>query len=104
MTYFRKREFSVISGDEEQVKEEQLASPERTLTHKEQGGESWGTDYAGTMERRKTPGTNPPLVLVSDELAFWSQFRKALWIYHPRDPHERGLTWTFWGFPLSDQL
>lgn len=61
MTYFRKREFSVISGDEEQVKEEQLASQERTLTLKEQGSKSWGTDYAGTMERCKTPGTNFPL-------------------------------------------
>lgn len=42
VTYFRKREFSVISGDEEQVKEEQLASQELMLTLKEQGSESWG--------------------------------------------------------------
>lgn len=37
-----KREFSVISGDEEQVKAEQLASQELMLTLKEQGSESWG--------------------------------------------------------------
>lgn len=36
----------------------------------------------------KLQGQISPLVLVSDELAFWSQFRKA---YHPRGPHGRGL-------------
>lgn len=44
-----------------QVKEEQLAPQECTLTLKEQGSESWGTDYSGTMERHKTSGTNFPL-------------------------------------------
>lgn len=44
-----------------QVKEEQLASQEHTVTLKEQVSESWGTDYAGTMERCKTSGTDFPL-------------------------------------------
>lgn len=45
-----------------------------------------------------------PLVLGSDELAFWPQFRKGLWIYHPTDPQQRVLKWTFWGFLLSGRF